>query len=105
MFIRALFSYVAAFFCVGMLLLPFTDVAALHNIGNSLGIASLIYGLESVIRVGHVTTCGGNLWGGSQCAVHSVRAAGLVLWPILFVVWQIGFPQWPARGRGDDSDD
>ena len=75
-------SWFTAFFLCGAVVFPLLNPYYMNRVFFSAGLAGILYGLESVVRAGHIETCG--LLSGN-CGEHSLRAAGLVLWVAGFV--------------------
>ena len=84
---RIVWTGIAGFFLAGAvvfpLLVPYYQVRVL----SSLGMAAVLYGIDSVLHFGLVHTSG--LMSGSE-SVHSVRIYGVMLWIGLFAysVWR-----------------
>lgn len=89
-------SMVPAFFLAGAVVFPLLDNFYLSRVLLTGGIAALLYGLESVVRMGHIETCG--LLTGN-CSQHSVRLIGCLIWIALFVLWPRLVRPLPWRDR------
>ena len=81
--IRLLAAMVPAFFLAGAVVFPLMENYVLGRVLVTGGVAALWYGLESVVRFGHVETCG--LLSGN-CTQWSVRLIGCFMWAALFVL-------------------
>jgi hypothetical protein len=75
-------SWFVAFFVCGAVLFPLFNPYFMDRVVLSAGLVGLMYGLESVVRAGHIETCG--LLSGN-CTQHTVRIAGFCLWVICFI--------------------
>ena len=73
-------SWFAAFFVCGAVVFPLLNPYYLDRVAYSGGLAALAYGLESVLRFGHIEACG---FISGNCSQHSFRLAGCVLWAVL----------------------
>ena len=83
--VAAVLSGFVAFFVAGAIVFPFVQPYYATRALFTLGV---MYGVESVIRLGHITTCG--LLSGN-CSEHSVRTIGFILWSILL---PLSFGTW-----------
>ena len=81
--LQSLLSWCIGFFIAGALLFPLFNPFYLGRVVVSLGIVGVLNGLESVLRAGHISTCG---FLSGNCSEHSVRFVGLLLAAIAFGV-------------------
>lgn len=81
--IRLLAAMVPAFFLAGAVVFPLIESFTLARILVTGGMAALLYGLESVVRFGHVEICG---LLSDNCTQYSVRLIGCLMWAALFVL-------------------
>ena len=85
--LRLFRSTALGFFVAGALLFP-----VLHDkyftILFTLGIAAVLYGLESILWLGHINVCSANLlsFADSKCTDYSVRSYGFLL-SCIFFAW------------------
>jgi hypothetical protein len=80
-----------AFFIAGALVFPLLNFYYMDRVIFSLGLVGLAYGVESIVRLGHIGTCG---FTSGNCSDHSVRAVGFVFWALL-LVWKYNRPKPP----------
>jgi hypothetical protein len=83
--VSAVVSFVLGFFLAGAIAFPWTTPYYRPRAWLTLG---LMYGTESVLRLGHITTCG---FLSGNCSEHTVRSFGMTLWAILFIVFFFAF--------------
>jgi hypothetical protein len=79
-------AYFGAFFVVGALVLPLVDPFIGKRVLFTAGLESLVNGLESVMRAGHIETCG--LLSGN-CSDHDLRLAGFALAAVWLTVLRV----------------
>lgn len=80
---------VAALFLAGGVFVPLIIDNGIWRVVFSLGVMSLVYGCESIMTLGLVTTQDHiRLFSGSEATVHDMRAPALVLWVMLYG-WQM----------------
>ncbi|MCO5102736.1 MAG: SRPBCC family protein [Burkholderiaceae bacterium] len=72
---------ITAFFLAGAVVFPLVHSYYLVRVVFSLGLWGIFYGIESVLRLGAITTSGLMSGGSSQ---HSVRIYGFIIWIALF---------------------
>jgi hypothetical protein len=84
--IQLVISGLTAFFLAGAIFLPIINGDVLTNVFFSAGIAGVLYGFESVFRLGHVTIS--PALSGVNVEL-SVRTAGFVFWAIIFFIWHV----------------
>lgn len=84
--LRLVGSTLIGFFIAGAVIFPLLQ-DKFFTLLFSLGLAALLYGLESVVSFGHITSCNSALlsFADSKCTEYSVRWQGVVLTGILFV--------------------
>lgn len=86
---------VLAFFFAGAIVFPLLNNFYLGRVLLTGGIAAVMYGVESVVRLGHIETCGLLI---GNCSAHSVRLAGCLVWAALFAWLSV------RRRLGGDDD-
>jgi uncharacterized RDD family membrane protein YckC len=72
---------VLAFFIAGAIVFPLVVPYYMSRVVLSLGLMGVIYGIESVFRLGVITTTGLISDSSSE---HSVRIYGFLIWAALF---------------------
>jgi hypothetical protein len=84
--LAALLTGALGFFCAGAIYLP---IAAdyLGRVLFTLGGMSLVYGGESVLRLGHVKACTIDFSVG-KCTEHDLVVPCLVLWACFYALWR-----------------
>jgi dolichol kinase len=82
----ALFTGALGLFCAGAIYLP---IAADYfgRVLFTLGAMSLVYGSESVLRLGHVKACTIDFSVG-KCNEHNLVIPSLVLWACFYLLWR-----------------
>ena len=90
---------VLAFFIAGSIVFPLVVPYYMSRVVLSLGLMGVMYGLESVFRLGIITTTGLISDSSSE---HSVRIYGFLIWAALFgyVTWR----KWQNNDNDSDSD-
>jgi hypothetical protein len=85
--LAALLTGALGFFCAGAIYLP---IAAdyLGRVLFTLGGMSLVYGGESVLRLGHVKACTIDFSVG-KCTEHNLVVPSLVLWVFFYALWRL----------------
>lgn len=78
--LRLLGSTLLGFFIAGAVIFPLLHDKLL-TVVTTLGVAAVVYGLESIVVFGHISSCGIALlsFADSKCVEHSVRFHGVVL--------------------------
>lgn len=86
--IPLILTAVLGLFVAGAFYLPIAfDVVG--RVALTLGGMALVYGAESVARLGHVQVCGSpsGIFAGVVCKNHNVGEAAIVFWLIFYVWW------------------
>lgn len=76
---------VLGFFCAGAIYLPLAEDYWLRVL-LSLGGIAIVYGGESVIRLGHVQVCEMS-FSGTACKEYNVLIPAIVLWTCFYLLW------------------
>ena len=93
---RALKTGIVAFFIAGAVVFPLVQPYYMSRVLLSLGSIAVVYGIESVVRFGSITTSG--LISDSSVE-HSVRAYALAMWVVFFA-----YLTWRSRNHADAKD-
>ena len=81
-----LLTGVLGLFVAGAVYLPIAfDYGA--RVAFSLGVLSLVYGAESVIRLGFVQTCSQIGFSSPSCITYNLEKPAIVLWVIFYKLW------------------
>lgn len=88
---KLLWTAAAGFFLAGAVVFPLVEPYYFARVAFSLGLWAVLYGIDSVLHFGLVTTSG-LMSGGAN--VHNVRIYGLLLWVGLF-----GYSSWRERRK------
>lgn len=84
--LAALLTGLLGFFCAGAIYLPIMH-DYLGRVIFTLGAMALLYGSESVVRLGHVKACTIDFSVG-QCTEHNLVVPALVLWACFYALWR-----------------
>jgi hypothetical protein len=84
--LAALFTGLLGFFCAGAIYLPIMH-DYLGRVIFTLGAMALLYGSESVVRLGHVKACTIDFSVGN-CTEYNLLAPSLVLWACFYALWR-----------------
>ena len=93
---------VLAFFIAGAVVFPIVESYYLSRVILSAGLMGIVYGFESVLRIGHITNCGAL---SGNCSEHSVRIYALVIWAGLFayLTWRSSNSIEPKKAEFDSE--
>jgi hypothetical protein len=85
-----------AFFIAGAIVFPLVVPYYMSRVVLSLGLMGVMYGIESVFRLGVITTTGLISDSSSE---HSVRIYGFLIWAALF-----GYVSWRKWQKNDSNE-
>lgn len=72
----------AALFLTGAIVFPLLNSHYLIRVVGSFGTLAIVYGIECVVTLGKVETCG---FVSGNCQTHNMRAPALVMWIAIFI--------------------
>lgn len=84
--LAVLLTGLLGFFCAGAIYLPVVH-DYLGRVVFTLGAMALLYGSESVVRLGHVKACTIDFSVG-QCTEHNLVVPALVSWACFYALWR-----------------
>lgn len=84
--LAALLTGLLGFFCAGAIYLPIMH-DYLGRVIFTLGAMALLYGSESVVRLGHVKACTIDFSVG-KCTEYNLLVPALVLWACFYALWR-----------------
>lgn len=77
-------SGLLGFFLAGAVVFPLTEPYYIARVVFTLGIFGVMYGINSILTLGHVTTSG--MLSGHD-TMHDVRIYGFILWALIFALY------------------
>ncbi len=87
---------VLAFFLAGAVVFPIVEPHYAPRVLGSLGLMALVYGVESVLGLGVIETCG---FVSGNCSQHDLRAHAAWLWCGLVLLALVGLVAWLLIGH------